>query len=527
MVPDGEQNSPTEGSKVKRNRPYQTGLRGLIVLVACCAVILWAGRVMWLYRDPDLAAERAIEAGAFRTLESRKATGRVAAIQDLGRLSFADNPTAIRSLSALLRDENADVRVAAASALAEFGVRAVEAGAGGEAVKQAVKALCGSLKDPQPRVRVAAAITLGSISAARPVGDPGSAAGVPQPGPTAAAPVPVATVASPIDTRTVIAALSEVLGDPEASVRAAAVCALVTAGSMVDPPPALTAGLKDESPENRILTIRTLCNCRRGLDSWIPALLQIAEHDRDQSVRAACVYELDRTIKPRALTPRCVPDLIAGLGSRDRKVKIAVARLLERVSEDAEEAIPALLSILTTPIDYKEPDPGFERNTLASAVGYALGRIVPGTASTKDVVNRLIEVLRSGDDINRDQAFWILGKCGPSAQAAIPTLILALKEAGSARGVDCDLGAARALGDIAPDTPKADDVVTALLPVLKSESPRSRAAAALALLRFGPKAAIAIPGIRALTNDRDVFVKQAAERALLVLLDDSNPEPHE
>lgn len=186
MVADGEQNSPTDGSKVKRMRPYQTGLRGLIVVVACWAVILWAGRVMWLYRDPDLAEERAIEARAFRTLGSRKATGRVAAIQDLGRLSFADNATAIRSLSALLRDENAEVRTASASALAEFGVRAVEAGSGGESVREAVRALFGSLKDPQPRVRVAAAITLGSISAARPVGNTVSAAGGAQPGGTAA-----------------------------------------------------------------------------------------------------------------------------------------------------------------------------------------------------------------------------------------------------------------------------------------------------------------------------------------------------
>ena len=215
------------------------------------------------------------------------------------------------------------------------------------------------------------------------------------------------------------------------------------------------------------------------------------------------------------MTPNSVPDLIAGLGSRDRKVKIAVSRLLERLWKGADESIPALLGILTDPIDDKEPDPGFERQTLASAAGSALGMIVPGSASAKDVINQLIEVLRSGRPINREQAFWILGKCGPSAEVAIPALIRALKEAGHAHSVDLELGAVRALGDIAPDTPGADEVVAALVPVLKSDSAHSRAAAAEALARFGPKAASAIPGIRALSNDREDLVKKAAARRWL------------
>ena len=62
MNPSNELDTPIGGNTVKRKRPYQTGLRGLILMVACCAVIAWAGRVMWLNRNPALAEERAIEA---------------------------------------------------------------------------------------------------------------------------------------------------------------------------------------------------------------------------------------------------------------------------------------------------------------------------------------------------------------------------------------------------------------------------------------------------------------------------------
>ena len=45
-------------TKAKPTRPYQIGLRSLIALVACCAAIIWAGRVAWQNRNPDLAGAR-------------------------------------------------------------------------------------------------------------------------------------------------------------------------------------------------------------------------------------------------------------------------------------------------------------------------------------------------------------------------------------------------------------------------------------------------------------------------------------
>jgi HEAT repeat protein len=80
-----------------------------------------------------------------------------------------------------------------------------------------------------------------------------------------------------------------------------------------------------------------------------------------------------------------------------------------------------------------------------------------------------------------------------------------------------------ALGRIAPDTPSADQAVAALLPVLQSKVWLSRAKAIEALRQFGPKAAAAIPGIRALKDDRNAEVRDAAAKALSAIENKSAP----
>jgi HEAT repeat protein len=519
MVQPTESRLEPEAAGVKPTRRYQTGLRALIALVACCAVVLWAARVLWQYRDPVLAEEREIEARAFRALQSGSTNGRVAAIQDLGRLSFSDNSTTIRSLTAMLGDENTEVRAAAAEALAEIGGRAVEAGTDAEPVGAAVTALIKSLKDANPRVRVAAAITLGYLASAKPAGDTDLLFGVPRLGGKIVAPVSTAAVTTPTDTHAVIAALARMLGDPDVNVRAGAVAALATASSMVDPPKALATILKDKSAENRRLTVEILANCRRGLDSWIPSLLEIAENDNDQSVRAASVFALDRSIAPPAVSAECVPDLIAGLESRDPKIRIAVANLLGRLWKHADDAIPALLRILTEPTGAI----GNDEVNLAWAAAFALGKIAPGSPSAKRVITALTEVARSRDGIARLTAVSTLGQFREAAAPAIPVLIKLLREAGPVHAFDVERDSIRALGLIAPETRAADEVVTVLLPVLQSNSASNRAEAIETLQLFGPKAAIAIPRFRAMREDSDVFVKKAAARALFVLVEEGSP----
>jgi HEAT repeat protein len=513
-----------EPAKVKRPRRYQIGLLALIALVACCALTLWAAREVWQNRDPLLAEERALEARARLTLRSPNPTSRVAAIQALGRLSFADNAIAIRSLTELLGDENPDVRAASAEALGEFGMRAVETGADRQSLGAAVTALIKLLKDPQPGVRTASAFTLGYIASAKPLPEDGTS----QPGNMQAALLPAATGATPVDMRAVIAAVTDTLADPEVKVRGAAVDALAAAaGSMVEPPRALAAMLKDESAENREATARTSARYRRGLDAWIPSLLELAEHDDDQSVRARALQALSRDIQPPAVTAECVPALIKGLQSRDRKIAWAATNLLGRLGPKASEAIPELLQIFTVRTNKDETDPGFERQNLAWAANSALGRIAPGSESARGVVAGLASAARSGDRIIRAPAISALDRFGPDAAPAIPVLIEVMRESGSGHAGAIEEEAARTLGVIAPDTPLAEEVVTALLVALGSDFVPARIAAIEALGHFGSKSAIAVPKISSLRDDQNPMVKEAAEHALVILLDERDAQPHE
>ena len=68
-----------------------------------------------------------------------------------------------------------------------------------------------------------------------------------------------------------------------------------------------------------------------------------------------------------------------------------------------------------------------------------------------------------------------------------------------------------------------NQAVAALLPVLKSKDWQARLAAVNALSQFGPRAAPAIPGLRALKDDRDYEVKAAVAKAVLAIEDKVAP----
>jgi HEAT repeat protein len=523
MDQNGERLPEAEAANVNRSRRHANVVRGLIATFACVGVILWALRMVWEHRDPDLAEARKIQAAALAALQSHKATDRVAAIRDLERLRFADSAIAIRPLTAQLRDEDLEVRTAAVEAVGELGAKAVRNGSDGDAVRAAVKALIGLLKDSHPLVRIAAADALGSITAANPGAGARLATGPLARGGNKVASTPAAADATAVDTNAVIAALAETLGDREAKVRRAAIVGVAASGSPDDPPRAIAAGLEDESAENRVETVRALARFRRGLDWWIPSLLRIAEHDHDRSVREVCQNALTG-IEPRAVTAASVPVLIAGLASADPRVRMAVAELLGRVGPDAGAAVPALLRVLTEPFDEEGTASEGEKANLAWAAALALGGIAPRSASTEMVSTALTELARSGHRVRQAPAAWALSDFGPAAAPAIPILIQMVREASANHAAASAVpseghatreeSAARTLGLIAPGTPAADEVVSALVAALDSDRASTRVATIEALKRFGPKAAIALPKIRALRDDPDFHVKRVVEPAL-------------
>src|SRR5262249_59139608 len=56
----GAGTSQAEGQS-RGARRLQTGVRGLIVVVACCGVITWAARSVWESQHPAIAAARGLE----------------------------------------------------------------------------------------------------------------------------------------------------------------------------------------------------------------------------------------------------------------------------------------------------------------------------------------------------------------------------------------------------------------------------------------------------------------------------------
>ncbi|SIO44755.1 HEAT repeat [Singulisphaera sp. GP187] len=440
MNPIGERLSERSASEPQRTRHHLTGLRAMIALVACTGLILWAARVVWENRDPALTEERAIQDHALRVLLSPNATERMGAIQDLERLRHADGAIAIRHLTAMLGDADSTIRIASVDALGTIGARAIRTGSDDAAIPAAIRALTGLLKDPQPAMRMAAANTLGAMTEAnhRP--------GPPRSGGRNKAPTPASAVITPVETKSVIAALTETLGDPNAEVRGKAINALAAATSLADPPKAFAATLKDESAENRRTTVVALAQYRRGLDSWIPALLRIAEHDENPAVRTMGVGVLTVRIGPPKVTAASVPALIARLESRDPEVRRAVAEVLGRFGPDADPAIPILLRIFTEATDGEVAGSPYESQVQGDAA-QALGKIAPLTASAKEVITTLTEVVRSGTSDKQRQATWALSEFGPKAAPAIPVLIRMAREAGPLHAFANEGAAAWALRD--------------------------------------------------------------------------------
>jgi HEAT repeat protein len=190
--------------------------------------------------------------------------------------------------------------------------------------------------------------------------------------------------------------------------------------------------------------------------------------------------------------------------------------ILSTLKADARAAVPELIRVLNEPLAPKVEavrGPGMNLDP-ASEAAFALGEIAPGSAQAKQAIAGLMEAARAGPISRRGWVAVALAKFGPDAEEAVPVLLKVLTDAAAEGTFEREPSAAQALGKIAPDTPSADKVVAALLPLLDSKRPLTRATAVGALGGFGPKAAAAFPRIRALKEDRDRDVREAAVKAL-------------
>src|SRR5262249_42212196 len=155
-----------EGSaEAMRARHRRAGVRGLLLAVACCAVVTLVARRLWEDWQPVIAAARG--------LKSPKPSDRAQAARELMTAKVIDPARAVPLLLGALVDPATEVRVAAAEALGAVG-EAVMTGSAGGVPPTAIAALIRSLDDREPAVQVAAIQALtrmaGTPSAARPFG---------------------------------------------------------------------------------------------------------------------------------------------------------------------------------------------------------------------------------------------------------------------------------------------------------------------------------------------------------------------
>jgi HEAT repeat protein len=231
----------------------------------------------------------------------------------------------------------------------------------------------------------------------------------------------------------------------------------------------------------------------------IAALVRALE-DTDAAVRAAAAESLgvvvtavalrtDRTPKNQELTNRQVDLAIRALSKRlsdpDPMVRASVVRSLGSVGENIKvNPPPELFAGLTD-----------ESRSVRQATYDALDTL----PLTSAAIPSSIQALLSRDREIRFHAAEILGRLGPDAGAAVPTLLAILKEPFDLQERtknrvvawywDPACSAAKALGQIAAN----DEVIAILAEMLSSDVAERVSAAADGLGKMGPRAVAAVP----------------------------------
>ena len=443
------QTTPTSRSRI--------GLQTILALAVGCGVLWWIVHTV--------SSNRHGTNEAIRAMRSRNASERVSGIQWLATAGLGNGQVAIPPLIVALGDEDAQVRSEAAMALGYIGTDGLKTGSPDDMIRGAITSLLGALKDPQPSVRVAAADALASIISSE------KSTGL-------------------IDHKAALITLTDSLSDRDAAVRYAALgtLGLVAPASGVDPPRELAEALKDESAGTRASAVAALFNFRRGLDPWIPSLLQMIEKDNDPTVREAFRKSV-ANIHPPAVSAAVIPTLIAVLRSPDGQVRDIACRFLMAFGSEARAAAPALIAMAR---EEWSDSAAMDRQVLAldrSAIE-ALPKIALKTESAGQVIAVLTKLIQEKFPNRSAAAVAALGEFGPAAESAVPALIRALSWK---RPLDRPV--IEALGRIAAGPDSAGGVIAGLGGVVRTRRPEFQSAVADALGGFGPAAESAVPDL--------------------------------
>jgi HEAT repeat protein len=383
-----------------QRRGFQFGLKGLLILVACCAPIFWVAREVW-DRRPENRHSRAI-----RMLRSKDSGERITGASDLQFLVVVKSlapkqiDAVIPELLVALRDQQPDVRKDAAVALFFIVFEGMQSSGTVPQTRAIAEGLAAVLGDSEPAVRHHSALSLASLYFTH------SGAGRPPP------PLPQA-----IDR--FVDLLGEAIEDTDAQVRSSAFLALQAIAPRVArmAPARLVAAVGSKDTDTRAKAVQALVKFPNGIDSHLPLLLEVLERE-DPKIRQTYSWAFVN-VRPSAAA---IPALVKALRSPERPVRFLGADLLSRIGPSASSAVPAILPLLeerfepeTVP-EYKHP----EWADPAVPAIWALRSIAPGTPHAELARSSLLELSRKlGHPWRRDEIDAAL-RCFSSAGAQDP-----------------------------------------------------------------------------------------------------------
>jgi HEAT repeat protein len=480
--------SDRESGSRSESRPILKWARVLLVLAACGVVLVWIWeRAKWESDHPAL--------GAVRALRDRNPTGRVAAIQDLESLGSEDAMIVLPALIARLKDDDTEVRAAAAQAVGTVLRWSAGRSASSQTATAAIRALVGLLNDHETSVRITAIDSLErlpwgfQVSVREPL--------------KRQIPPPEATTVLAIDPEAVTSPLAAAVADPDPRVRAAAVRALgfVAMRTAVDSSNAAAGGVRGQATAVGA-GVAPPPKSPGTVDPFLPLLFRVLEHD-DPRVRETCSFAL-AAIGPPGVTSASVPTLLKALDSRDREVRYQAVGILARLGPAAQPAVGPLLGILTEPSNTEPLESGKSVQPavdLPTAVVQALGRIAPSSSSAGTAVSALAELARSNRPDRRASAIRSLAQFDASSQAVDP-IVNALTDPDP----EVRMASLQALAVLGPKL--STDPPSALRASLGDKRLRNRAAAAAAVASFRRGLDPYIPSLlQALEQTKDLRVR--------------------
>ncbi len=251
--------------------------------------------------------------------------------------------------------------------------------------------------------------------------------------------------------------------------------------------PLLLKILADEDKYIRMSAAEALGKIGPSAEPAIPELLETALVDSESSVRVFAAKALE---KIGYATNQVVSHLVTALESNDNSLQTRenAAEALGNIGQIAVPAMPHLVIAL------KENKPSFLKN-----FNFSMGSLFSRSSPTALKDSHWWKV--------REAAAEAIGKIGPTAAQAIPSLIVALEDS----KLDVRSASAEALGKIGPTAVQA---VPSLIVALENDYSDVQRKAVEALGKIGPDAAQAVPSLMTALGDSDRFVRHEVAKAL-------------